>query len=331
MAIAFLGFLFGMFLAVGFVEDVGYLARVAFVGDRYMTRIGLHGKSFLPMLTSLGCNVAGVLGSRVVDSWQQRMMTMVMAPIVPCLAVWGVTGFFGTLFFGANAPLITAILLVTMVLWLIFTGVLFKRFIIKGEPAGLIMELPPYHKPNWKSIWSFTWGHTKSFLKRGFTLVAAASIVIWALSYLPNGDIETSILAAFGDALAPLGRLLGMDWRLLVALIASMVSKEAALATLGVLYGVSSGAGTSSLTGLVMGAEAVEQSAIAGIIQSSVSPASALSFIFAAFFSVPCLGTIGAIYSESKSWKWTLGATVYYTFTALLAGFLAYRIGLLIF
>lgn len=94
MALAFLGFLFGMFLAIGFVEDIGYLARVAFIGDRFMSRIGLHGKSFLPMLTSLGCNVAGVLGSRVVDSWQQRMMTLVMAPIVPCLAVWGVTGFF---------------------------------------------------------------------------------------------------------------------------------------------------------------------------------------------------------------------------------------------
>lgn len=331
MAIAFLGFLFGMFLAVGIVEDIGYLARAAFVGDRFMTRIGLHGKSFLPMITSLGCNVAGVLGSRVVDSWQQRMMTMVMAPIVPCLAVWGVTGFFSAIFFGSSAPLITGILLLTMVLWLVFTGFLFKRLFIKGEPGGLIMELPPYHKPNWKSIWNFTWGHTKAFLKRGFTLVASASIVIWALSYLPNGDIESSYIASVGSLLEPFGGLLGMDWRLLVALLASMVSKEASLATLGVLYGISSGVGTSSLTGLVMGAEAIENSAIAGVIQASVSPASALAFVFAAFFSVPCLGTIGAIYSESKSWKWTLGATAYYTFTALLAGFLAYRIGLLIF
>jgi ferrous iron transport protein B len=331
MALAFLGFLFGMFLVIGFVEDVGYLARVAFVGDRFMNRIGLHGKSFLPMLTSLGCNVAGVLGSRVVDSWQQRMMTLVMAPIVPCLAVWGVTGFFGTLFFGSAAPLVTVALLVTLIAWLLFTGFLFKRALIKEEPGGLIMELPPYHKPNWKTIWGFTWGHTKSFITRGMTLVAGASVVIWVLSYLPNGNIETSILGSVGRSLEPAGRLLGLDWRLMVALIASMASKEAALATLGVLYGLASGAGTSSLTGLIMGAEAIEHTAIATAIQASVSPASALAFTFAAFFSVPCLGTLGAIYSETQSWKWTLGATAYYTFAALLAGFLAYQVGLLIF
>jgi len=331
MALAFLGFLFGMFLAVGFVEDIGYLARVAFVGDRFMSRIGLHGKSFLPMITSFGCNVAGVLGSRVVDSWQQRMMTLVMAPIVPCLAVWGVTGFFGALFFGASAPLITAALLLTLVLWLAFTGFLFKRLLIKQAPGGLIMELPPYHKPNWKTIWNFTWGHTKSFITRGMTLVAGASVVIWALSYFPNGNIETSILGVAGRAIEPVGRLLGLDWRLMVALLASMASKEAALATLGVLYGVSSGVGTSSLTGLILGAEAVEHTAIASAIQALVSPASALAFIFAAFFSVPCLGTLGAIYSETRSWKWTLGATAYYTFAALLAGFLAYHVGLVIF
>jgi ferrous iron transport protein B len=282
------------------------------------------------MITSLGCNVAGVLGSRVVDSWQQRMMTLVMAPIVPCLAVWGVTGFFGALFFGAGAPLVTVALLITLIVWLAFTGFLFKRLFIKEESGGLIMELPPYHKPNWRTIFRFTWGHTKSFIVRGMTLVAGASVVIWALSYLPHGNIETSVLGVAGRAVEPLGRLLGMDWRLMVALLASMASKEAALATLGVLYGLSSGVGTSSLTGLILGAEAIEHTAIATAIQASVSPASALAFVYAAFFSVPCLGTLGAIYSETKSWKWTLGATAYYTFAALLAGFLAYRVGLLI-
>jgi ferrous iron transport protein B len=331
MALAFLGFLFGMFLMIGILEDVGYLARAAFVGDRLMSRIGLHGKSFLPMLTSLGCNVAGVLGSRVVDSWQQRMMTLVMAPIVPCLAVWGVVSFFGAIFFGASASLVILALLVTLVVWLALTGFGLKRVLIKGEPAGLIMELPPYHKANWKTICHFTWGHTKAFLVRGFTLVLGASLVTWTLSYLPNGDIDTSILARLGRFLEPAGGLMGLDWRLMVALLASMVSKEAALATLGVLYGLSSGAGTTSLTGLLAGAEAVEHTAIAAAVQSSISPASALAFVFAAFFSVPCLGTLGAIYSETRSWKWTLGATAYYTATALLAGFLAYRVGLAIF
>ena len=331
MIVAFGGFMVGVFLVIGFVEDVGYMARVAFVADRFMSRIGLHGKSFLPMFTSLGCNVSGVLGSRVVDSWQQRMMTLVMAPIVPCLAVWGVVGFFATLFFGAGAPLITIALLITLIAWLAFTGFLFKRTLIKERQGGMIMELPPYHKPNWKTILRFTWNHTKSFLVRGATLVAGAAMVIWALSYLPNGEIESSILASVGRYLEPAGNLLGLDWRLLVALIASMASKETALATIGVLYGLPAGAGGTSLTGLIMGAEAIEETAMAAMVQSAVTPAGALAFIFAAFFSVPCLGTLGAIYSETKSWKWTLGATAYYTFAALLAGFLAYRVGLIVF
>ena len=331
MALSYLGFLFGVYFMIGVVEDVGYMARIAFVTDRFMARIGLHGKSFLPMFSSLGCNITGVLGSRVVDSWPQRMMTMIMAPIVPCLAVWGVTGFFGTLFFGAGGGLITIALLVTLFAWLALTGFLFKRFVAKEEQGGLIMELPPYHKPNWKTIWRFTWTNTKSFIMRGFTLVAGASLVIWALSYLPNGEIGSSYLASIGKILEPLGNLMGLDWMLMVALVASMVSKETSIATLGVIYGLPAGLGGTSLTGLVMGAEAVEQSAVASVLQASISPASALAFIFAVFFSIPCLGTIGAIRSESKSWKWTLGATAYYTFATLLAGFLAYRVGLLLF
>lgn len=332
MALAFLGFMFGVFLVIGFVEDIGYMARVAFVADRFMSRIGLQGKSFMPMFSSFGCNIAGVLGSRVVDSYEQRMMTLIMAPIIPCLAVWGVTGFFGTLFFGNFASIITIILFISLFIWLAITGNIFKKILIKDhKPSGLIMELPPYHKPNWKTIWRFTWMHTKSFLVRGFTLIAGASLVIWMLSYLPNGEIDSSYLSQIGRFLEPVGMLMGLDWKLMVALVASVASKEASIATLGVIYGLPAGVSGNSLTGLILGAEAIEQTAVAGLLQSSISPASALAFIFAVFFSIPCLGTMGAIYSETKSWKWTLGAAGYYTFASLLAGFLAYRTGLLIF
>jgi ferrous iron transport protein B len=268
----------------------------------------------------------------VLDTWQQRLMTLVMAPIVPCLAVWGVTGFFGTLFFGSSAFLVTLALIVSLFLWLAFTGFLFKKIVFKEkQTSGMIMELPPYHKPNWKTIWRFTWLHTKSFLVRGFTLVAVASLVIWVFSYLPNGDIETSYLAQAGRFFEPVSMVMGLDWRLFVALIASIASKEAAIATLGVIYGLPAGLGGTSLTGLILGAEAIEQTAVAGVLQSAISPASALAFIFAVFFSIPCLGTMGAIYSETKSWKWTLGSATYYTLTSFLAGFLAYQVGLLLF
>ena len=332
MALSFLGFMFGVFLVIGIVEDIGYMARVAFVADRFMNRIGLQGKSFMPMFSSFGCNIAGVLGSRVVDSWEQRIMTLLMAPIVPCLAVWGVTGFFGTLFFGSSAAFVTLSLIVVLILWLALTGFLFKKVLLKEKQSGgMIMELPPYHKPNWNTIWRFTWLHTQSFLVRGFTLVAIASLIIWVFSYLPNGEIDSSYLAQIGRTLEPIGLVIGLDWQLMVALIASIASKEASIASLGVIYGLPTGLSGTSLTGLIMGAEAIEQSAVAGVLQSSISPASALAFIFAVFFSIPCLGTMGAIFSETKSWKWTLGAAAYYTFASILAGFLAYRVGLLIF
>lgn len=331
MATAFLGFMVGMFLVIGIIEDVGYMARVAFVADRFMSRIGLHGKSFLPMFSSLGCNIAGVLGCRVVDSWQQRMMTLVMAPIVPCAAVWGLVGFVGALFFGSKMPLIIIMLLVTLVAWLSFTGFLFKRMIVKGEQEGIIMELPPYHRPNWKTILRFTWMNAKSFLVRGFTVVAGASLLIWALSYFPHHEFDTSFLATAGRFLEPAGSLIGLDWRLMVALLASMVSKETALATLAVLYGLPAGEGGTSLLGMISGGQGIEHSAVAISLQSSISPASALAFIFAVFFSIPCLGTMGAISSETKSLKWTLGAAAYYLGATFLFGFLAYQVGLLIF
>jgi len=193
------------------------------------------------------------------------------------------------------------------------------------------MELPPYHKPNWKTILRFTWMNAKSFLVRGFTVVAGASLLIWTLSYFPHHEFDTSFLATAGRFLEPAGSLMGLDWRLMVALLASMVSKETALATLAVLYGLPAGDGGTSLLGMISGGQGIKHSAIATSLQSSISPASALAFIFAVFFSIPCLGTMGAISSETKSLKWTLGAAAYYLGATFLFGFLAYQVGLLIF
>jgi ferrous iron transport protein B len=330
MGIAFFGYMLGVFFAVGLVEDVGYMARVAFIADRFMNRVGLHGKSFFPIFASLGCNVAGVLGSRVVDSSKQRLMTIIMSPIVPCMAVWGITGFFGALFFGTYSSVITIILMLSLIFWLTITGKILEKRIEGTDQGGLIMEIPPYHKPNWNTIGRFVWVNAKSFIKKGVTLVAMASLFIWALSYLPNGDIETSILASLGKTFEPFGALMGFDWKMMVALIASMVSKESALTTIGILYGVSAGAGGSSLTGLVLGVDPIDHALVTNIITSSISPASALSFIFAIFYSVPCLGTVGALWSESKSIKWSIFATLYYIGTTILVGILAYRIGLFI-
>ncbi len=329
VATAMFVFLMAVFIVIGFLEDVGYMPRLAYVFDRSMHRMGLHGKSFMPFMMSLTCNIAGVLGARVIDSWRQRLITMIMGPIIPCMAMWGVVSFIGILFFGVNAPLIVVALLIVMVFHLFLTSFLLRRFVVKGEQTGLIMDLPPYHKPNFKTIWEYTWTHGKAFLKRGFTLIAVVSFFVWLLSYLPNGNIETSFLASTGKFLNPIGKLMGFDWRLMVALVAAVASKEAALASLAIIYGI--GQGASSITGAIFASGIYEHAALGSILTQAITPAAALAFIFAFFFSIPCLGTVGVIYSETKSLKWTVGASAYYTVSSLIAGILAYNVGLLIF
>lgn len=329
VATAMFVFLMAVFIVIGFLEDVGYMPRLAYVFDRSMQRMGLHGKSFMPFMMSLTCNIAGILGARVIDSWRQRLITIIMGPIVPCMAMWGVVGFVGVLFFGVKAPLVVAALLIVMVLHLFLTSFLLRHVVIKGERTGLIMDLPPYHKPNLKTIWGYAWTHGKAFLKRGFTLIALVSFFVWLLSYLPNGNIETSFLASTGKFLNPIGKLMGFDWRLMVALAAAVASKEAALASLAIIYGI--GQGVTSITGMIVTSGIYEHTALGSILTQTIAPAAALAFIFAFFFSIPCLGTVGVLYSETKSLKWTIGAAVYYSLSSLIAGILAYNVGLLIF
>ncbi len=329
MGIMMLAYIFGVYMSFGILEDVGYLARLAYVFDSWMHRIGLHGKSFMPLLMSFGCNIAGVTGSRTVDSWQQRMTTLIMVSIVPCMALWGVIGFIGSIFFGAGMPLLILSLLAAMLIHLAVTSALLRNIVVKGEQTGLIMELPPYHKPNWKTIWGYVWVQVKAFAKRAVTLIAFISLAVWALSYQQDGNMENSILASIGKFFDPISGLMGLDWRLFIALIAAVAAKEASLSVLAVLYGA--GGGIVSITGLLFAEGAVDQAAIAGGLANSVSPASALAFLFAFFFSIPCIGTVATIYSETKSLKWTAGSSLYYTLSSFIAGLLAYHIGLIIF
>ncbi|WP_020610837.1 ferrous iron transport protein B [Sediminispirochaeta bajacaliforniensis] len=330
IAVMMLAYIFGVYLVFGIMEDVGYLARLAYVFDSWMNKIGLHGKSFMPLMMSFGCNIAGVTGCRVVDSWQQRMTTLVMVSIVPCMALWGVVSFMGTIFFGTNMPLVIFALLAVMLLHLSGSSALLRKFLLKGEHTGLIMELPPYHRPNWRTIWSYVWSQVKGFVKRAVTLIALISLLVWALSYQPDGNMENSLLASIGRFFDPVSSLMGLDWKLFIALVAAVAAKEASLSVLAVLYGISGG--VASITTLfVAGTGGYEQAALVGSLASSISPASALAFIFAFFFSIPCIGTVATIYSETKSLRWTLGCSLYYTISSFVAGFLAYHAGLLIF
>ena len=328
VAVMMLAYIFGVYIVFGLLEDIGYVARLAYVFDRPMNRLGLHGKSFMPLLMSFGCNIAGVTATRVIDSWRQRMVTLVLVSIVPCLALWAVVSFIGTIFFASAMPLVVLSLLIVMLLHLSLTSFLMRKFILPGEASGLIMELPPYHKPNWKTIFGHVWTQVRAFLKRAFTLIAVLSVVTWALSFRADGNMELSILAKIGKFFDPVTSFLGLDWRLFIALLAAIIAKEASLSVIAVLFGL--GGGALSITSFLLGSSGVSETALAGTIAQMVSPASALAFIFAFFFTIPCVGTVATIYSETKSIKWTAGSSLYYIICSLIAGGLAYRIGLLI-
>jgi ferrous iron transport protein B len=197
--ITFLPILAIFFAVLALLEDVGYMARAAYVMDRFMHLMGLHGKSFLPLFLGFGCNVPAVMGARIVDSRRARLLTIVLAPLVPCAGRMAVVIFVAPLFFGPAA-----------------TGVLINKLVLRGERSAFIMELPLYHRPNVRTISLQVWHNVKSFLQKAGSLILVMSVVVWALATLPHGQLETSFLAGIGRALAPVGALMGLDWKMLV-------------------------------------------------------------------------------------------------------------------
>jgi len=276
------------FAAMALLEDSGYLARAAFVTDRYMHRLGLHGKSFLPLCLGFGCNVPAVMGARVIESGRARLLTILLAPLVPCSARLLVLAFLTPAFFGSQALLVATAFVIANVVVLAVTGSLLNRGLRQGGRVFFIMEVPLYHAPNARTIARFVWQHVLAFLRKAGSLIVIFSALLWALGHFPGPGLEHSALAAFGRSLAPLGEWLGLDWRLLVALLAIFVAKENAIAALGVLYGSAAGSG------------------LAATLAASIAPASALSFLAATMLFIPCAATVSVMRQETGSWRWTL-------------------------
>ena len=241
--LTFLPILVIFFACFGFLEDVGYMARAAFVMDNFMHWMGLHGKSFLPLFLGFGCNVPAVIGTRTIDSWKSRLLTILLAPLVPCTARMAVVAFLAPIFFGSNAIFVVWGLVALCIVILILLGVILNRILFKGERSAFIMEMPLYHIPNWRTIGLLIWQRSLSFLKKAGTTILVLSLVIWTLGYLPNGDANNNILTWIGRILEPAGKIMGLDWRLTVALLTSFLAKENAIATLGVLFGNAAGSG----------------------------------------------------------------------------------------
>jgi len=301
------------FLALGFLEDTGYMARAAFVMDRFMHSLGLHGRSFMPLFLGFGCNVPAVMGARIIDSARARLLTIILAPLVPCAARVGVVTLLTAAFFGSKAIFVTLGLIAVNLVVLVLLGSLLHRFVLPGEQTVFIMELPLYHRPNWRTIGLFGWQHVREFMVRAGTIILGASVVVWLLSTLPNGEIGSSYLASIGRALTPIGSAMGLEWRMIVALLSSFVAKENSLATLAVLYGIGG-----------------ENGGLATRLAASISPASALAFLVVQMLFIPCVATVAVVKQETRSWKWTLvdmGALLVISF---LGGVVAYQLATLV-
>ncbi len=288
LVLTFLPILLVFFAALGVLEDVGYIARAAYITDRFMHLMGLHGKSFLPLFLGFGCNVPAVMAARTIDSTKARLLTILLAPFVPCPARMSVVAILAPIFFAADAPWVALGLMALALIVLAAVGLLLHELFLGGEHVALIMELPLYHPPDLRAILRAIRERLIDFLRVAGSIILIVSVLLWALLNLPTGQVETSYLASFGHLLAPVGKLMGLDWQMMVALVTSFVRKENVIATLGVLYG--SGQAEGGLAAMLAGA---------------LTPAAALAFMAVQMLFVPCVATVAAIRQETRSWGWT--------------------------
>jgi ferrous iron transport protein B len=250
-----------------------------------------------------------VLGARILEERRARFLTILLAPLVPCTARLAVLAFLAPAFFANGAAAATLGLVALNLLVLAVAGVVVNKVAFKGEQTAFIMELPLYHVPNARTVGIYVWNNTTSFLKKAGTFILISSAVVWALSHVPGGSVETSVLASVGRALEPLGALMGLDdWRMIVALISSFFAKENTIATLGVLFGVPE-AGAS----------------LATEVAAVLVPAARLAFLATAMLFIPCLATVATIKQETASWKWTAASIGLLLAISLGAGILLYQ------
>ncbi len=305
--LTFIPILMIFFAAMAFLEDVGYMARAAYVMDRFMHMMGLHGKSFLPLFLGFGCNVPAVMGARIIEDRRARLLTVLLAPLVPCTARMAVLAILAPIFFGSAALWVSWGLVLASLLVLAGLGIVLNRFFFQGERAAFIMEMPLYHLPKARVIGLAVWQRLVAFIRKAGTVILGISVVIWALSYLPGGGIEHSFLAMLGQVLAPVGAWMGLDWRMLVALLTSFIAKENAVATLGVLYG--SG-----------------EQGLPAVLRAAAGPASGLAFLVVTMLFIPCVATVAVMKQETNSWKWPLVGMGMLLGISLVAGVVVFQV-----
>ena len=325
-ALQMASYVLGISLVFGFLEDVGYMARVSYVFDNTMSKLGLQGKAIMPFLLSFGCNIGGITGTRIIDSWGQRVMTIALSWVVPCGSTWGVVGLVTGTFFGKQALFVILSLFAVAFLHLLITYRVFRRSLYEGsQHFGMIMELPPYHKPHWKNLFSSVINRMGNILKRALRIIILISIIFWILAYTPDGNIANSLIYKVGTFIEPVTKLVGLPWQLFMAFVASAMGKESALGVMSSLFT------SSGIWNAVETKGAIDTAILSNNMLSVISKPEALAFTFAFFFNMPCLMALAATAQETHSKKWTIKIALYYILSALIISSVAYRIGMLIF
>ena len=312
-----------LFLMLSILEDIGYMARVAFIMDRIFRKFGLSGKSFIPMLIGSGCGVPGVMASRTIENERDRRMTIMTTTFVPCGAKMPIVGLFaGALFGGSGLVAVSAYFI--GIAAIIISGIILKKTkMFAGDPAPFVMELPAYHVPAAVNVLRATWERGWSFIKRAGTIILASSIILWFLQgfgfvdgqFGMVEDNNSSILAAIGSAICIIFAPLGFgDWQSTVAVFTGLIAKENVVSTFGVLFGV--------------GAEVAEDDpGLWTAVAAHYTPLVAYSFMIFNLLCAPCFAAMGAIKREMNNWKWTLGAIGYMCGLAYVVSFIVYQIG----
>lgn len=328
-AVMMASFVLGITLGFNLMEETGYLARISFLFDHTMSRVGLQGKAIMPFFMGLGCTIAGTTGTRVVDNWGQRVLAIAMSWAVPCAATLSVVptiaiALFGSL--GGFLVIVAIFLFMFLMMWIVYK-VFGSSLSPKQERVGLIMELPPYHRPNVRNILYVTFQRTLDIFWRALRVISIVSIVFFLLTYGFGGDPQASILYKIGVVIEPVTRFFGLRWQAFLAFCASAISKESLLGVLNTLYGAG-----GSLVSSTFGAKTASSAAgISQLLAAHFTKAEGLAFIFAISFNMPCVSALAATARETHSVRWTAKIGIFYTAIALLVACIVYHVGLLLF
>lgn len=330
--IVFLPNILILYACISWMEDTGYMARAAFIMDKIMHKMGLHGKSFIPMIMGFGCNIPAIMATRTIEDRKCRLITMLIVPLMSCSARLPVYIIFIGAFFQSHAALVLFSLYLLGIVMAILFARLMGSTIVKGESSPFVMELPPYRMPTAKAVVRHTWEKGKQYLHKMGTVILAASVIIWCLSYYPRLDEakastatnvseaqkENSYIGRIGKAIEPVIRPCGFYWKEGVSIVAGIGAKEIVASTMGVLYSHDSVEGNGD-----------DQVFLSQLIRdnSGLTPLSALSFLVFVLLYMPCLPAVIAIRSESGKHRWALFSIIYTTCLAWVCSMLIFQIG----